>query len=57
METIKHRTVTANGIRQHYIDAGQYSAGHGTCSKDESPLVIQSSHFPLKPNSRRGFGN
>jgi haloacetate dehalogenase len=23
MESVKHRTVTANGIRQHYIDAGQ----------------------------------
>jgi pimeloyl-ACP methyl ester carboxylesterase len=23
MESVKHRSVTANGIRQHYIDAGQ----------------------------------
>jgi hypothetical protein len=23
MESVKHRTVTANGIRPHYIDAGQ----------------------------------
>jgi hypothetical protein len=23
MESVKHRTVTANGIRQRYIDAGQ----------------------------------
>ena len=23
MESVKHRTVTANRIRQHYIDAGQ----------------------------------
>src|ERR1700730_1476674 len=26
--------------------------GHGTCLKDESLLVIQSSHFPLEPNNR-----
>jgi haloacetate dehalogenase len=23
MESVQHHTVTANGIRQHYIDAGQ----------------------------------